>query len=173
MAAASGLPWADTRSYLLALETLLATSPDTDALAAWRSAKAELAGVFSASSAGARRALADLQASLARAGAAAADAAAPLADVRLRLEQVEARKAALAERVAHMAAERDASVAGVQRLLQATLDLKEEQRRLEAMKTSSSPHLQCGRARGAGRAGGARAHAPSPPADTSSRSTST
>ena len=75
-----------------------------------------------------------------------------------------------------MAAARDASAAGMQRLLQATLDLRDEQRRLEAMKTTSSPHLQCVRA---ARAAAALAHQTttplSPPlrAGTSSRSTLT
>ena len=138
----SGLPWVDTRSYLHALETLLSTSPDTDALVAWRSAKVELAGVMSSSSANARRLLVDLQSSLARSSASVSDAAQPLEELRLRLEQIEMRKAALSERVQRMTTERDASAAAMQRLLQATLDLKEEQKRLEAMKKSSSPHLQ-------------------------------
>jgi hypothetical protein len=187
--ASSALPWADTRAYLGALDALLATSPDLDALAAWRSAKQELAGVMSASGAGARRLLADLQASLAQAEAGAAGAALPLEELRLRLEQVEARKDAVVERVQRMAAERDASAGGMQRLLQATLELKEEQRRLEAMKKTASPHLQCGRARprraraarraprrAARRARLTLARPPFfclPRADTSSRSTST
>lgn len=142
-ASSAALPWADTRGYLGALDTLLSTAPDTDALAAWRSAKAELLGLLGGSSASARRLLAELQASLARAEAGATDAALPLEELRLRLEQVEARKGALAERVARMAAERDASAAAMQRLLQATLELREEQKRLDAMRTSASPHLQC------------------------------
>jgi len=141
--ASAALPWADTRAYLGALDALLATSPDLDALAAWHSAKQELAGVMSASGAGARRLLADLQASLTRAEAGAAGAALPLEELRLRLEQVEARKDAVVERVQRMAAERDASAGGMQRLLHATLELKDEQKRLEAMKSTASPHLQC------------------------------
>jgi hypothetical protein len=137
----SGLPWSDTRSYLHALETLLATSPDSDVLTAWRSAKAELNGVMASAGAGSRRLLADLQASLAREQAAVSEAALPLEELRLRLEQIEAKKVALSERVQRMASERDASAAAMQQLLQATLELKEEQKRLEAMKKTSSPHL--------------------------------
>jgi hypothetical protein len=136
------LPWADTRGYLGALDTLLSTAPDTDAIAAWRSAKAEVLSVMSGSGASARRLLSELQSSLARTEAGASDAALPLHELKLRVEQVEARKAALAERVARMATERDAGAAAMQRLLQATLELREEQRRLETMQTSASPHLQ-------------------------------
>jgi hypothetical protein len=66
-----------------------------------------------------------------------------LVELRLRLEQVEARKAAVLERVQRMAVARDASAAAMQRLLQDTLALREEQRRLEGMKQGASPQLQC------------------------------
>jgi chromosome segregation ATPase len=125
-----------------ALDTLLSTAPDTDAISAWRSAKAELLSLMSGSGASARRLLSELQASLARTEASASDAALPLGDLRVRLEQLEARKGALAERVARMATERDAGAAAMQRLLQATLELREEQKRLETMQISASPHLQ-------------------------------
>jgi hypothetical protein len=142
-AAASGLAWEDTSAYLNALDTLLTTTPDTDALAAWRSAKQELQATFGAAGAHAKRVLQELQASYARAEAASAEAALPIEELRLRLEQVEARKAAVLERVQRMAVARDASAAAMQRLLQDTLALREEQRRLEGMKQGASPQLQC------------------------------
>ena len=141
--AASGLAWEDTSAYLNALDTLLTTTPDTDALAAWRSAKQELQATFGAAGAHAKRVLQELQASYARAEAASAEAALPIEELRLRLEQVEARKAAVLERVQRMAVARDASAAAMQRLLQDTLALREEQRRLEGMKQGASPQLQC------------------------------
>ena len=97
---------------------------------------------MSSSSGNARRLLGDLQSSLARSTASVSDAAQPLEELRLRLEQIEMRKAALSERVQRMTTERDASASAMQRLLQATLDLREEQKRLESMKKSSSPHLE-------------------------------
>lgn len=142
-AAVSGLSWADTRGYLQALDTLLATTPDTDALVAWRSAKVELVETLGASAASAKRLLGDLQAACARADASAGELALPLEELRVRIEQVEVSRAAVTDRVQRMAATRDASCAGMAALLQATLDLKDEQRRLEAMKRSASPHLQC------------------------------
>jgi hypothetical protein len=150
-ASQSGLSWEDTSSYLNALDTLLTTTPDTDALAAWRSAKQELQATFSASGAHAKRVLQELQASFARADAATAEAALPLEELRLRSEQVESRKAAVLERVQRMAVARDASAAAMQRLLQDTLSLREEQRRLEGMKQGASPQLQCVGRRRAGR----------------------
>ena len=143
MAAAAPLTWADTRGYLLALDTLLARTPDTEALAAWRSARVELHAALGASRASARRLLSDLQGACARAEASAAEAEVPLEELRLRHAQVEAARVGVTERVQRMAAERDASAASVAALLQATLDLKDEQRRLEAMKRTASPHLQC------------------------------
>jgi hypothetical protein len=141
--AQSGLAWEDTSSYLNALDTLLTTTPDTDALAAWRSAKQELQSTFSHSAAHGKRLLQELQASYSRADSATAEAALPLEELRLRLEQVEGRKAAVLERVQRMAVARDASAAAMQRLLQDTLALREEQRRMEGMKQGASPQLQC------------------------------
>jgi hypothetical protein len=144
---ASGLSWEDTRGYLNALDTLLTTTPDTDALTAWRSAKSELQALLGSSAATAKRALGELQGSLARAEAASAEAALPLEELRLRLEQVDAKKTGVLERVQRMVSARDASAAGIQALLQATLALKEEQRRMEAAKKQAAPQLQCVRAR--------------------------
>ena len=140
---ASGLSWEDTRGYLNALDTLLTTTPDTDALTAWRSAKAELQQLLGSSASSAKRALGELQGSLARAEAANAETALPLEELRLRLEQVEAKKTGVLERVQRMVSARDTSAAGIQALLQATLALKEEQRRMEAAKKQAAPQLQC------------------------------
>ena len=142
-AAPSGLTWEDTRGYLNALDTLFTTTPDTDALSAWRSAKTELQHTLASSASSAKRSLLDLQASLSRAESAAADAALPLEELRLRLEQVEARKTGVLERVQRMVTVRDTSAASIQALLQATLALREEQRRLEAVKRQAAPQLQC------------------------------
>ena len=161
-AASSGLAWEDTSAYLNALDTLLTTTPDTDALAAWRSAKQELQATFGAAGAHAKRVLQELQASYARAEAASAEAALPIEELRLRLEQVEGRKAAVLERVQHMAVARDASAAAMQRLLQDTLALREEQRRLEGMKQGASPQLQCVRWGGGGAGRGGNPDAPAP-----------
>jgi hypothetical protein len=169
-AASSGLAWEDTSAYLNALDTLLTTTPDTDALAAWRSAKQELQATFGAAGAHAKRVLQELQASYARAEAASAEAALPIEELRLRLEQVEGRKAAVLERVQHMAVARDASAAAMQRLLQDTLALREEQRRLEGMKQGASPQLQCVRGEGgAGRGGNPDAPVPRAAAQALSR----
>lgn len=153
MAAVSGLSWADTRGYLQALDTLLATTPDTDALVAWRSAKVELAAALDASASSAKRLLGDLQGACARAEASASELALPLEELRVRIEQVEVSRAAVTDRVQRMASTRDASAASMAALLQSTLDLKDEQRRLEAMKRSASPHLQCVGGDGEGRGG--------------------
>jgi hypothetical protein len=141
-AAGATLSWADTRTYLTALDHLLVTTGDTDGLVAWRSAKAELLATMSSSAEGARRLLSELQSSLSRAEAAAGESSLPLEELRLRLEQVEARKAAVLARVQVMTSARDASAGAVQRLLTATLELKDEQKRLEAMKRTASPQLQ-------------------------------
>ena len=137
------MAWEDTSSYLNALDTLLTTTPDTDALAAWRSAKLELQSTFTTSSTHAKRLLQELQASFSRADSAVAESALPLEELRLRLEQVEARRAGVLERVQRMAVAKDASAAAMQRLLQDTLALREEQRKLEGMKQGASPKLQC------------------------------
>lgn len=139
----SGLSWEDTRGYLNALDTLLVTTPDTDALAAWRIAKSELAHTLQTSQANTKRLLQELQASLSRAESSTSESALPLEELRLRLEQVETRKAGVLDRVQRMTATRDASAATVQRLLQETLSLREEQKRLETMKRGASPTLQC------------------------------
>jgi len=143
MSLPSGLSWEDTRGYLHALDTLLVTTPDTDALAAWRIAKSELAHTLQTSQANTKRLLQELQAALNRAESSTSESALPLEELRLRLEQVETRKAGVLDRVQRMTATRDASAATVQRLLQETLSLREEQKRLEAMKRGASPTLQC------------------------------
>lgn len=138
-----GLEWSDTLNYLNALDTLLTTTPDTDALAAWRSAKSELQATFGSSASHAKHLLLELQASFARAESSTSESTLPLAELQLRLEQVEGRKSAILERVQRMTAARDASAAAMQRLLQDTLSLREEQRKLESMKQGASPQLQC------------------------------
>jgi hypothetical protein len=108
-----------------------------------RSAKAELQQLLSSSASSAKRAVSELQGSLARAEASNAEAALPLEELRLRVEQVDAKKTGVLERVQRMVSARDASAAGIQALLQATLALKEEQRRMEAAKKQATPQLQC------------------------------
>ena len=74
---------------------------------------------MSSSASSAKRAVSELQGSLARAEASNAEAALPLEELRLRVEQVDAKKTGVLERVQRMVSARDASAAGIQALLQA------------------------------------------------------
>jgi len=143
MSVPSGLSWEDTRGYLNALDTLLVTTPDTDALAAWRVAKTELQTTLSTAATSSKRLLQELHSSFSRAESTVNESALPMEELKLRTEQVESRKSSVMERVQRMATTRDTSAATVQRLLQETLKLREEQARLETMKRGASPTLQC------------------------------